>query len=65
MTDVDLQTGSLYPQIGNIRELSAKIAFAVAQKAYKDGVATNLPKPLHLDQVIETEMYNPRYRNYR
>jgi malate dehydrogenase (oxaloacetate-decarboxylating)(NADP+) len=56
----DIQQGSLYPALPRIREVSAHIAAAVAEVAYKRGLAT-APKPNDLMAFIESQMYDPRY----
>jgi malate dehydrogenase (oxaloacetate-decarboxylating)(NADP+) len=56
----DIAQGSLYPALPRIREVSAHIATAVAEVAYKRGLAT-APKPNDLMAFIESQMYNPRY----
>jgi malate dehydrogenase (oxaloacetate-decarboxylating)(NADP+) len=56
----DLHQGSLYPALPRIREVSAHIAAAVAEVAYKRGFAT-APKPNDLMAFIESQMYEPRY----
>lgn len=48
-----------------IREVSAHVARAVAQKAYEGGFATQLPRPHNLLQTAKQNMYNPQYRMYR
>src|SRR6201995_1243900 len=56
----DIEQGSLYPALPRIREVSAHIADAVAEVAYKRGLAT-APKPNDLMAFIESQMYNPHY----
>ena len=56
----DIEQGSLYPSLPRIREVSAHIAVAVAEVAYKRGLATT-PKPNDLMAFIEGQMYDPRY----
>jgi malate dehydrogenase (oxaloacetate-decarboxylating)(NADP+) len=56
----DIEQGSLYPALPRIREVSAHIAAAVAEVAYKRGLAT-APKPNDLMAFIEQQMYDPRY----
>ncbi len=56
----DIAQGSLYPALPRIREVSAHIAMAVAEVAYKRGLAT-APAPNNLMAFIESQMYNPRY----
>jgi len=56
----DIKQGSLYPALPRIREVSAHIAVAVAEVAYKRGLAA-APRPNDLMAFIETQMYDPRY----
>ena len=56
----DLDQGSLYPPLKNIRELSLAIATAVAEKSYELGIA-QLEKPENLKEYIQSTMYDPTY----
>jgi malate dehydrogenase (oxaloacetate-decarboxylating)(NADP+) len=56
----DIEQGSLYPALPRIREVSAHIAVAVAEVAYKRGLAT-LPRPNNMMAFIESQMYDPQY----
>ena len=56
----DIEQGSLYPALPRIREVSAHIAVAVAEVAYKRGLAT-LPRPNNMMAFIELQMYDPQY----
>src|SRR5947209_4722396 len=56
----DLDQGSLYPALPRIREVSAKIATAVANVAYQNGLADG-PPPNDLSGFIEAQMYDPHY----
>jgi len=56
----DLGQGSLYPALPRIREVSARIATAVANVAYQSGLADG-PPPNDLSGFIEKQMYNPHY----
>ncbi len=56
----DIEQGSLYPALPRIREVSAHIAAAVAEVAYKSGLAT-APKPNDMMALVESQMYDPRY----
>jgi len=60
VTPEDIEQGSLYPSLPRIREVSAHIAAAVADVAYRRGLAT-APKPNDLMAFIESQMYNPQY----
>jgi malate dehydrogenase (oxaloacetate-decarboxylating)(NADP+) len=60
VTPEDIEQGSLYPALPRIREVSAHIAVAVAEVAYKHGLAT-VPRPNDMMRFIESQMYDPQY----
>jgi malate dehydrogenase (oxaloacetate-decarboxylating)(NADP+) len=64
-TQENFDKGSIFPPFTNIRKISARIAAAVAAKAYELGLATRLPPPRDLVKYAESCMYTPVYRNYR
>jgi malate dehydrogenase (oxaloacetate-decarboxylating)(NADP+) len=63
VSESDLERGLIYPPLTAIREVSAAIAVAVAEVAYRQGLATQ-PKPDDILAHIEAQMYVPRYRSY-
>lgn len=63
VTPDDLAIGLIYPSLKRIREVSAHIATAVAEVAYKQGLAA-VPRPENLLTAVQTQMYQPAYRNY-
>jgi malate dehydrogenase (oxaloacetate-decarboxylating)(NADP+) len=63
VTPDDLQQGSLYPPLKNIRDVSAHIAAAVAAVAYRRGLAPG-PEPADLLGFMKSQMYEPRYAAY-
>jgi len=63
VSESDLERGLIYPPLTAIREVSAAIATAVVEVAYKRGLATQ-PKPDDIQAAIEAQMYVPRYRTY-
>ena len=63
VSESDLERGLIYPPLTAIREVSAAIAAAVAQTAYRRGLATR-PKPSGLLADIKARMYVPRYESY-
>uniref|UniRef100_A0A7N0TU33 Malic enzyme n=1 Tax=Kalanchoe fedtschenkoi TaxID=63787 RepID=A0A7N0TU33_KALFE len=65
VTEENYKKGLIYPPFTNIRKISARIAAAVAAKAYELGMATRLPQPQDLVKYAESCMYSPSYRNYR
>jgi malate dehydrogenase (oxaloacetate-decarboxylating)(NADP+) len=63
VTEADLAQGSLYPELPRIREVSAHIAVAVAETAYKRGLATGVA-PKDTLAHVKSQMYEPHYANY-
>jgi malate dehydrogenase (oxaloacetate-decarboxylating)(NADP+) len=59
-TEADLAQGSLYPPLAGVREVSARIAVAVAEIAFRDGLA-QIDRPEDLVELVHHEMYDPRY----
>ncbi|HET7203703.1 MAG TPA: NAD-dependent malic enzyme [Steroidobacteraceae bacterium] len=59
-TEADLAQGSLYPPLAGVREVSARIAVAVAEIAFRDGLA-QVDRPDDLVELVHREMYDPRY----
>ncbi|MGB5620204.1 MAG: NAD-dependent malic enzyme, partial [Desulfobacterales bacterium] len=55
VTEDDFKRGSIYPPLGHIREISAKIAIAVCEVAYEQGLAVN-PRPTDLKAFIKSQM---------
>jgi malate dehydrogenase (oxaloacetate-decarboxylating)(NADP+) len=60
VTQADLDQGSLYPPLSSIREVSARIAAAVAEIAFREKLAS-VPRPPDLLAWVESKMYQPRY----
>jgi len=60
VSEADLDQGSLYPALPRIREVSARIAAAVAEVAYQRGLAAG-PPPKDLLAYVQSQMYDPRY----
>ncbi|MGD0826843.1 MAG: NAD-dependent malic enzyme, partial [Desulfobaccales bacterium] len=63
VSEGDLEQGSIYPPLARIREVSATIAAAVIEVAYRRGLATN-PKPDDIPAYIKSLMYEPKYQSY-
>jgi malate dehydrogenase (oxaloacetate-decarboxylating)(NADP+) len=63
VTQADLDQGSLYPPLLRIREVSARIAAAVASVAWRQGIA-NAPEPADVLALVKSRMYEPRYPDY-
>jgi malate dehydrogenase (oxaloacetate-decarboxylating)(NADP+) len=58
VTSEELDKGGLYPPLSKIRDVSAKIATALALHAHETGVAT-LTKPDDMEQYVRSLMYDP------
>ena len=59
----DLDMGRIYPSLTRIREVSAHIGVAVAEVAFKDGLA-RIEKPADLLAHIRATQWEPRYATY-
>lgn len=58
--EADLKSGNVFPPLSQMRYISLKIAIAVAECAYKQGLARKLHPP-SLQVMIEEMMYDPSY----
>ena len=56
----DIERGALYPPLGNLREISAHIATAVAEFAFAAGIA-QATRPPELTAAIRDSMFDPSY----
>ncbi len=61
VTDADFKLERIYPSLSRIREVSKKIALAVARVAFARGLTT-LPEPADLEDHIQAKMYDPTYK---
>jgi malate dehydrogenase (oxaloacetate-decarboxylating)(NADP+) len=59
----DLDQGRVFPRLTKIREVSVRIAVAVAEVAFERGLATR-ERPEDLERYIKSLMYDPQYDNY-
>lgn len=62
VTKADLDLGRVYPSLTKIREVSCKIAVAVAGEAYRENLA-NTPRPANIEADIKAKMYEPVYHD--
>jgi len=62
VTDADLASGSLYPPITMVREVSRRVALAVIAAGVKCGVAESLVFP---EDAVDAAMWDPVYIPYR
>jgi malate dehydrogenase (oxaloacetate-decarboxylating)(NADP+) len=63
VTDEDRAVGRIFPRLDRIREVSAAIATAVADVAFRRGL-TKMSRPPDLAEYIRTGMYDPAYVDY-
>ena len=63
VSPADLEQGSVYPSLTRIRQVSVKVATAVAEVAYQSELATK-PRPEDLEAYIASLMYEPKYQSY-
>lgn len=56
-----LDESCVYPSLNNIREVSVKVALAIARNKYATGQASVLPEPIDLEAHIRSVMYQPAY----
>jgi malate dehydrogenase (oxaloacetate-decarboxylating)(NADP+) len=59
----DLEMGRVYPSLKRIREVSAYIGAAVAEVAFKDGMA-GIEKPDNLLEFIRSKQWEPKYESF-
>ena len=59
----DLAAGRVYPPLARIREVSARIAAAVAEEAFSSGLAPGDP-PDRLVELVKEGMFEPIYPHY-
>lgn len=63
--DDTLDGGSLVPPVEALRDVACHVAAGLAEKAYRLGVATELPKPHNLLEHAYMSVYHPVYKKYR
>lgn len=62
-SEEDLAQGRVYPSLTRIRDVSVSIATAVAEEAYRAGLARR-PRPDDLRAAIRGSMFEPAYTDY-
>jgi malate dehydrogenase (oxaloacetate-decarboxylating) len=61
VTREDLETGSLFPSVSRIREVTAHVAAAVVREAREAGVANRLLEDARIPEAIAAAMWIPAY----
>ena len=59
----DLEMGRVYPSLKRIREVSAYIGAAVAEVAFKDGLA-GIEKPDNVLEFVRSKQWEPKYETF-
>lgn len=63
VTEEELAAGTIYPDLGKIRQISLAIAAAVCRLAWDDGLA-QYPEPEDIREHVRNCMYHADYRPY-
>lgn len=63
VSEADLSEDRIYPPLSRIREVSERIARAVAEVAYAEGLADS-PRPADLEASIRGQVFVPSYASY-
>uniref|UniRef100_A0A914VSW9 Malic enzyme n=1 Tax=Plectus sambesii TaxID=2011161 RepID=A0A914VSW9_9BILA len=64
VTEKHLSEGRLYPPLTDVREISVKIAVAIAEMCYKDGTASHYPEPSNKEKFIREQIYDTTYGQF-
>ena len=60
MVDASQLGASILPPVGNVRDVSVRVAVAVAEQAVREGLAR--VNPPNLEAAVRNAMWEPRYR---
>ena len=60
VSQADLDVGLVYPPLASIREVSLGVAEAVAEQAFREGVAQE-QRPSNLRKFLLDRMYDPQH----
>ncbi len=60
MVDASQLGASILPPVANVREVSVRVAVAVAEQAVREGLAR--VNPPNLEAAVRNAMWEPRYR---
>jgi len=63
VTEEELAAGTIYPDLGKIRQISLAIAAAVCRLAWDEGIA-KYSEPEDIREYVRSCMYHPEYRPY-
>ncbi|MGB0692384.1 MAG: NAD-dependent malic enzyme [Pseudomonadales bacterium] len=63
VSEEELDTGSLYPSVTRLREVSREVALAVALRAVEEGCAP-MKTPAELNRALDDMIWDPVYPDY-
>ncbi len=63
MSDHEISSGSVYPPLNNIRDVSFDIAIGITKYAYAKGLASHYPEPEDKKAWLKTHIYNFNYES--
>ena len=63
VSEEELDTGSLYPSVTRLREVSREVALAVALRAIEEGCAP-MKTPAELNRALDDMIWDPVYPDY-
>jgi len=63
VTEEELAAGTIYPDLGKIRQISLAIASAICRLAWDEGIAQYV-EPNDIRQYVRDCMWHPDYRPY-
>jgi malate dehydrogenase (oxaloacetate-decarboxylating)(NADP+) len=63
VTEEELHSGTIYPDLRNIRQISLAIASAVCRLAWDQNLA-KYPEPADIREYVRDCQYHPEYRPY-
>ncbi|XP_052087376.1 NADP-dependent malic enzyme-like isoform X2 [Mytilus californianus] len=64
VTQQNLEEGRVYPPLSDIREVSVRIATALAEYAYSTGAASAYPEPEKKEAFIRNYLYHTEYESF-
>lgn len=63
VNESDLESGRIYPPLSTIKDVSAKIAEAIIEVAFKENLA-QIKRPKNIAKYVQDIMYEPVYQQY-
>jgi malic enzyme len=64
VSDEDRELGRVLPPVEKLHAVAKQVAITTAKTAYEFGIATALPKPTNLEQVVDSYVHDPSYVHF-